>query len=144
MVTAEQWYEYQTNYKRYGLDMKPQPPKADKRPAGTAVTLQERIKIILFILLAGVLCICVIVSTAYTAGVKYEINSIAKMNAGLVGEIENLNVKIKNATNIKTLEEKALNELGMVYPSPEQFVFLSPQVKPQGDFAMLLMEHSYN
>jgi len=144
MVTAQKWYEYQTNYKRYGLDMKPQPLKAVKKQAVAAVTLAERAKAVLFLLLAGLLCICIIISTAYTAGVKYEVNSIAKVNAGLTGEIENLNVKIKNATNIRSIEEKAINELGMIYPSAEQFVFLTRQTKPQGDFAMLLMEHAYN
>ena len=144
MVTAEKWYEYQTNYKRYGLDMKPVAPKAARAPESAAVTLAERAKMILLLLLIGVLCICLIVSTAYTAGVKYEVNSVAKGNASLTGEIENLNVKIKNATNIRAVEEKAINELGMVYPSSGQFVFLTRQTKPEGDFAMLLMEHAYN
>jgi len=144
MVTAEKWHEYQTNYKRYGLDMKPQALKAVKKTESAAVSFAERVKIILFLLLAGLLCICLIISTAYTAGVKYEINLIAKENTGLTGEIENLNVKIKNATNIRTVEERAVSELGMIYPSAEQFVFLTRQVKPQGDFAMILMEHAYN
>ena len=144
MMTAEKWYEYQSGYKRYGLDMKPKTAKTARAGEPVAITLKDRVKIILFLILSGVVCLSVIISAAYAASVKYEINSIVKGNAVLQGEIENLNVKIKNATNIRTVEEKAINELGMVYPSSEQFVFLTRQSKSQGDFAMLLMEHAYN
>ena len=27
MIAAERWYEYQKNYQKYGLDMKPQPER---------------------------------------------------------------------------------------------------------------------
>lgn len=143
-MTAEKWYEYQNSYKRYGFDMRPAMAKPVKQVKAAAITFQEKAKAISLLLLAGLLCVSVIVSTAYTAGVKYEINAISKGNAALLCEIENLNVDIKNATNLRTIEEKAETELGMVYPLPEQFVFLSSQEKPQGDFAALLKEQAYN
>ena len=30
MIAAERWYEYQKNYQKYGLDMKPQPEREDR------------------------------------------------------------------------------------------------------------------
>ncbi|MCL1982782.1 MAG: hypothetical protein FWG53_06840 [Clostridiales bacterium] len=144
MMTAERWYEYQNSYKRYGIDMKPQEARPVKQASGTVITTNEKIKAITMVLFAGLLCICLIVITAYTAGVKYEINSINKGNAELMCEIQNLNVDIKNATNLRTIEAKAEEELGMIYPSPEQFVFLSASEKPQGDFAALLKEQAYD
>jgi len=144
MMTAEKWHEYQKSYKRYGFDMRPVPKKAEREAQNPAITLLDRVKIISFILFAGLLCICIIVSAAYTADVKCQINSIIKENTVLSGEIENLNVKIKNATNIKTIEQRAIDDLGMIYPAYDQTVFLSRKVPPQGDFAMLLMEQAYN
>ena len=104
----------------------------------------EKVKVLSLILVAGALCICMIVSAAYSASVKYEINMIVRVNDELTGEIENLNVKIKNATNIRTIEKKAEERLGMIYPSSEQFIFLTSHAKPQGEFAMLLIEYAYN
>jgi len=144
MMTAEKWYEYQETYKRYGLDMKPMAEKPATVPHISMITLTDKVKMILALLLIGILCVLLTISAAYTAGVKYEVNKIAKANTQLTGEIENLNVKIKNATNIKYIEERALNELGMVYPSSDQFVFLTRPEKPQGDFAMLIREQAYN
>lgn len=144
MMTAEKWYEYNSSYKKHGLDMKPREEKTVRKAPAPSITLGDKVKMIMLVFVAGILGVCVIVSAAYTANVKYEINTIVKENAELMGEIENLNVKIKNATNIRTVEEKASAELGMIYPSSEQFVFLPHHVKPEGDFAMLLIEHAYN
>lgn len=144
MMTAEQWYEHQNNYKRYGFDMKPRMAKPEKRAESLVIPSSEKVRAVLMLLLAGLFCIGAIVSTAYTASVKYEVNSISKGNAALLCEIENLNVDVKNATNIRTIEEKAVTQLGMVYPQPEQFVFLNTREKPQGDFGALLMEQAYN
>jgi len=144
MMTAEKWYEYQTDYKRYGLDMKPREDRPVREAAAPAVTLGDKIKMVSLILIAGALCVCLIISAAYAANVNYKINTISKENSELSGEIENLNVKIKNATNIRTVEKIAENELGMIYPSSEQFVFLAHHEKPKGDFAMLLIEHAFN
>jgi len=137
MMTAEKWYEYQDNYKRYGLDMKPKAVTGAAYVRNSVITLKEKAIMIMLLLLIGVLCGLLIVSAAYSAGVKYEINTVIKENDVTVGEIENLKVNIKNATNIRAIEEKALNELGMIYPSSEHFVFLSRNERTQGEFAMI-------
>ena len=137
MMTAEQWYEYQDNYKRYGLDMKPKAVNHAAAERNNEITIKEKIVMISFILLIGALCGLLIVSAAYSAGVKYDINNIIRENEQTVGEIENLKVTVKNTTNIRAVEEKAKNELGMIYPSSENFVFLTKIEKAQGEFAMI-------
>jgi len=144
MMTAQRWHEYQNSYKKYGLDMKPTVKKLVKQTSKSVVTAKDKIRLVLLVMFTGALCISLIVATAYTAGVKYEINTMIKKNVELQGEIENLNVKIKQATNIKTIEIKAQQELGMVYPDLEQSVFLTPDDTQVGDFAMLLKEQAYN
>ena len=42
------------------------------------------------------------------------------------GEIENLNVQIKSAVSLETLEYKGINQLGMVYPFEEQYIVIDP------------------
>jgi len=145
--TAERWYEER---KKYDPSVKQIETSESRemayasRPQSSTVTMQDRVKLISLLLLAGILCISIIISTAYVASVRFEINTINSQSATLQGEIENLNVRIKNATNIKTIEEKAANELGMIYPQVERFVFIQSNEKPQGDFAMRLKVQAYN
>ena len=149
-TTAERWYEDRRRYDpsmEQGKSGKPKKLRAIEpvsEPQTPEITLREKINAISLILLIGILCVCIIISTAYVASVRYDINTINRQGAVLQGEIENLNVKIKNATNIKTIEEKAMNELGMIYPPVEKFVFIQSNVRPQGDFAMRLKVQAYN
>ena len=42
MIDAERWYEYQKNYQKYGLDMKPQPeprPRVRRKAARSRITV---------------------------------------------------------------------------------------------------------
>ena len=144
MMTAEKWYEYQNNYRRHGFDMRPKVTKPVYEPKPSTVSLQERIKIISLVFLAGLLCIGLIISTAYVAGVRHEINNLSRQSLRVQGEIENLNIKVQRATNIRTIEQRAKEELGMIYPSPENFIFLSPDARPQGDFATRLRVQAFN
>lgn len=147
MMAAEKWYEYQDSYKRYGLDMKPRTVKKENiksKSAGTGINAKDKFRLIMLTIFTGILCVGLILSTAYAASVKYHINSLIKENAVIQGEIENLNVKIESASNIQIVEEKAATELGMVYPNPEQLVFIDGNGEMVKDFALVLKEQAYN
>lgn len=144
MMPAEQWYEYQDNYKKYGFDMKPKKVIVIKQKKKSVVTTKDRIAMLILTIIMGALCVFGIITTAYAASVKYEINNVIKENAVITGEIENLTVKINEANNIQAIEQKATTELGMVYPDPNEFIYLNNTEAPTQDFALLLMEEAYN
>lgn len=144
MMPAEQWYEYQDNYKRYGIDMKPKKASAIKQKKKSSVTPRDRVAMIFLTIIIGMLCVSVIITTAYSASIKYEINNIIKENGVITGEIENLTVKLNQANNIQAIEQKAMTELGMIYPDPNEFVYIKPEDEPVRDFALLLREEAYN
>lgn len=145
MMAAEKWYEYQDSYKRYGIDMKPRTVKKGniKSNSNTVINAKDKFRLLLLTAFIGVLCIGVILTTAYAASIKYHINTMIKENTVIQGEIENLNVKIESASNIQIVEAKA-TELGMVYPTAEQLVFIDGTQAPVKDFAMALKEQAYN
>ncbi len=145
MMTAEQWYEYQDTYKRYGLEMQPKQLNriASREAAKPVFTTGEIGRVLTAMILIGALVIGVIVASAYCASVKYENNALIKENAQLENDIRDLNVKLNMAANINTVEQRALDELGMVYPSPSQFVFLTDEETPGGDFAFAIKEIAY-
>lgn len=146
MTTAE-WYEHQNKYRKYGIEMKEREEceqEALLESQNSSVTVQDKIKIILLLLFVGVLCVSVIISSAYVATVRHEINTITRQSNDIRGQIENLHVQIERATNIRIIEERAKNELGMIYPSGSEIVFLSDERWPEGDFAMRLREQASN
>ena len=150
MTAAERWYEYQKNYQKYGLDMKPQPEREErsrrrrsaKKPA---ISAGEGKKAALsLVMIAGIAMIMLIIITAYSANLQYNINSMLKENRALAGEIENLQVKVYSANNIEYVESKATGELGMVYPSESSKVYITNDDIPEEGFADMLREKAYN
>ena len=147
MMAAEKWYEYQDNYKRYGFDMKPKTIKQENiksKSSNTGINAKDKYRLLLLTIFAGVLCVGLILSTAYAASVKYHINEMIKENSVIQGEIENLNVKIESASNIQIVESRAATELGMIYPTSEQLVFVDNNKETVKDFALVLKEQAYN
>ena len=144
MIPAEQWYEYQESYKKYGFDMKPRETKVNKQKPKAVISAKDKTRLIMLIVFLGTLCIGIIVSTAYAAKLQYDINTILNENNILQGEIDNLNVAIKKESNIAIIGEKATIELGMIYPQGSQIVRLGEKKVEVSDFAMTLKEQAYN
>ncbi|HPR24632.1 MAG TPA: cell division protein FtsL [Bacillota bacterium] len=142
MITAEQWYEQQTNYTKYGFDMKPR--ASSERPGNSSgVTVADRKRLMFLVVVAGLICIGIIISSAYAASVAFTNNQLKEQNAALQSEVETLEIKIQSANNIRTIEEKATGELGMVYPEGEQYVVLSGEEKTADDFGSLLKKQAF-
>lgn len=151
MIEPERWYEYQKNYQRYGFDMKPQPERETraerhrKRKRKIVIPVGNGRKVAFsMVLLVGIVMIALIIVTAYSANVRYNINSVIKENQELMGEIENLQVKLYSANNVNYIEGKAVGELKMVYPEAENRVYITVDDIPESGFADMLKEKAYN
>lgn len=103
-----------------------------------------RKKILFSIIIAGLLCIIMVVLTAYSAELKCENNDLLRDNRALQGEIDTLNVKIKSANNIEHIEKVAIEKLGMVYPNSGECIYLDQESEPEANFAMIIRERAYN
>lgn len=150
MIAPEKWYEHQREYQRYGIDMKPKPQRQMRSqrkrkikkitlPAGNGRKLAFST-----VLAAGIAMIMLIIITAYSAGIRYDINTKIKENQALMGEIENLQVKLYSANNIDYVEGKAISELGMTYPSAKNSVYITSDDMPAPGFADMIKEDAYN
>lgn len=105
---------------------------------------QDKKRILTGTVLIGLICILMVVITAYSAELKCENNELLTSNEAVQGEIDTLTVKIKSANNIEHIEEVATQELGMVYPSEGECVYVSEADMPDENFAMELREQAYN
>ncbi len=137
MLAAEKKYAiYEDYYNEY-------PEKTYSQKRKIKLSTGEKIKLILTVFGLGAMCIVMIMSSAYTSQIKYNINSINKEISMVEGEIENLIVAIEKESEIVSVEEKALS-LGMIYPSGEQMVFLENNIPKESDFAAVLRKEAYN
>lgn len=150
MIAPERWYEHQREYQRYGIDMKPQPERkmrSQRKRKIKKITLPARNgkKLALStVVILGLAMIFLIIVTAYSASLRYDINSMIKESQVVMGEIENLQVKIYSANNINYIEGKATGELGMVYPSSNSSVYLTSDDMPEPGFADIIKQEAYN
>lgn len=144
MIAANEWYEYQQQYRKFSFDMKPAELicTQDKRKSRTSP--KDRLGLMALTVLMGLIFVAMIIVSAYGANIKYDINSLSKENAVIQGEIENLNVEIKSEVNIDNIEERAINELGMVYPEVDQYRYLGSEEDTRHNLASVIKEKAYN
>jgi hypothetical protein len=133
---------------RHGL--KPLPaalvkPKTKPAPARSkdGISVLDKGGILLLLLLAGILGIGMIIASAWMSSIQYEINRIEKSAEMTLTEIEKLSVKIEKGTGINVVELRAAGELGMVYPTAEQTVYIEGEPAPVNDFAQYIRENAY-
>lgn len=144
MIAAEQWYQHQESYQKYGLDMKPKTQRRKPQPQKRVFTDKDMLRIIGLIIAAGVISIGMIISTSFAAQIKYNTNQMMEQNHILESEIGNLNVELYAATSIETIEQKATEDLGMVYPGSSQIVYVNGSDIPKDGFAQSMKEQAYN
>lgn len=144
MIAADQWYEYQQQYRKFSFDMKPVESVCDHDKNKARTSPKDRLGLMALTVLMGLILVGMIIVSAYGANIKYDINNLAKENAVIQGEIENLNVKIKSAVNIGAIEERAINELGMIYPEVSQFRYLGIEPGTTHNLASIIKESAYN
>ncbi len=142
MFSPEKWYEYEMRYKEYGIDMKPEKEtkRRERARSGIAFSMRDKIFLIFLLVFIGVISVGSIQVAAYAADVQCKMNDLIKENTVVSGEIENLSVKLNKANNIEAIEEKATATLGMVYPNPNDFVYIEVVQDKNVDFALLLNE----
>lgn len=104
----------------------------------------DKKRILTSAIMIGIICILMVVFTAYSAELRCENNELMSANEALQGEIDTLNVKIKSANNIDHIESVATGKLGMIYPGEGQCVYVSNEDAPEGNFAMVIKEQAYH
>lgn len=150
MIAPERWYEHQKQYQQYGLDMKPEPKRRmrsdrNKRVRKLVIPSGAGKKMAFSTVLAiGAAMIMLIIITAYAANLRYDINSMIKDNQAVMGEIENLQVKLCSANNVDYIEGKAVGTMKMIYPKDKNKIYIYTDDMPERGFADIIKEKAYN
>lgn len=156
MIAPEQWYEYQRQYQKYGIDMRPESEMVSRRKKreeekkarisrGLVLSIGSDHRIMLsLILISVVVLMMVVVITSYAAKITYDINTIKTENDVISGEIEDLDVQMLSSSTITYIEGQAKSKLGMTNPDSKHCVYLSSSDVPEEGFADILKEKAYN
>jgi len=156
MIAPQEWYEYQRQYQKYGLDMKPKtervPARRKRKEAKDTSLLTDILsvpkagnkKLMLTVLLIGALVvIMLVVTSSYAAKLTYDINKLQVENDALIGEIEDLDVKMMSSSNISYIEETARKELGMKSAGANNCVYITSEDAPEEGFADILKQKAF-
>lgn len=109
----------------------------------TLATGNGKKRIIIGLLAVTILCLTIIGIRAYTSSLQYDINKINNQIANQQWSQRNLEAQIKSANTLSNLENEAL-QLGLVYPTFDEIIYLENEEKPEvHDFALALRETAY-
>lgn len=101
-----------------------------------------RTRIFILVMLICVFSVGLVWLNAQSSKLQYEINSINNKITETSWAIRDLEVTVKSKTNITNLEDKAV-EIGMVFPSSRDIVYLRGDTPRVQDFALALRENVY-
>ena len=102
-----------------------------------------RNKTVFSIVLVGMICILLVVLSAYSAELKMTNNQLDQNNRILQDEIDTLDVKIKAANSLEHIETVATSKLGMVYANENECIYLSKTAAPKRNLASIIKENAY-
>ena len=152
MIAPQEWYEYQKQYQKYGLDMKPQRKREERnvrkrtRPFKKDMALvfgPDKKAALALIVMGCIIFVMIVVMTAYASSIRYQINKVEAQNETLWTEIKNLESKASNQSDMQYIEGKAAKKLGMVSASTANTVFITTDDLPEPGFADLIREKAY-
>ena len=152
MIAAEQWYEFQEQYQKYGLEMKPRESRKareQRRRAARAKAsmdlsiLKDRKLILLGVAALAATMIVLIIMTAYAASIKYDISVVEAENNVLWDDIKHLQSSQTTLNGVGYVEQRADEVLDMKTAPASQIVYISGSDVPQDGFANVLKSKAY-
>lgn len=116
---------YSVDYQRQKIEQQKVSIDAEMQNRQHAALLEKKKRRTLFnFVLIGLILVLFVASAAYSSSIAYENNAMVEQNEAINANIQELKVKIQSTMNIGMVENAALKELGMIYPTESQIVQL--------------------
>lgn len=96
------------------------------------------------VMLIGAILLIIVLFSAASANVKLDNNRLEGKNANIEAEIAAIKGDMSNVSNINIIEEKAMNELGMVRPNKSNIINVDGRKSGKIDLANAIKEEAYN
>ena len=143
MTAAEQRYRYEEQYpeRGYGFEVRKSISRRERKER--EMSAKDRARFLMLIFAAGLVCLMIIVVTAYGASINYTNNQLRESNKALRSEVDTLEIRLQSANNIAEIQDQAMNDLGMIYAEGRAYVDLTEAEEAPEDLAVVLKDNAY-
>ena len=124
MQTAEKFDYYNSESVNDKKEEKQGIKKGDAKEKVRRFRYQKRL-MFRALFMAAIVMVVGIGFTAYGTSIKYQINETNLAIEKLQTEIDDLNLQVTANTAPEVIEQKAISELGMEYPTASQYVYIN-------------------
>lgn len=99
--------------------------KTKQKEKNTTIATKSKVKLVaLSVVVLGV-CLGILLLNAYVSQLKYELLSLNKSKEELIEEKSLLEIKIDKMKQSDWIEQAAISQLGMSYPTQDQIIYVS-------------------
>lgn len=91
----------------------------------------------------GAFCVTMVFMTVVAASLKQGNNELEQENAYIQAEIDAIESKISSASNITTIESKAVGTYGMIYPDSDNYIALTDEETEEMNLASTIKAEAY-
>lgn len=116
------------------------PKTQPKSPVSRAVLVRS----VILLVIAGILLVGTVWMSAKATEIKYSINKTNKEIRTIENEITSLKVKIEGANGIESVEEYAIKELKMKYPTANQCIYIEEDAVVRDTLSAEIREKAYS
>jgi cell division protein FtsL len=121
LVVAQRKHEYYALEDAQKEQIAKQSPVSQKRQKMRAA---HKIQIIFCVVMVASLCVAILLGYVSLTETKYRVHALETEIKQLEGQIENYRVQAETFKKSTIVEERAIVELGMQYPTKNQMVYL--------------------
>lgn len=83
---------------------------------------KQNSRMLAIVIIAGIMCLMMVVMSAFAANLNQENNQLQKKNDYIQAEVDSLNTKINDASNINKIEKTATEKFGMVHSESQNCI----------------------
>lgn len=100
-------------------------------------------KLVASMIVVGIIFIGIVLLGARATQLQYNINTLERENLDLENQITMLGIEIDSTVSFESVEDYAVNKLGMKYPKQNQVVYLSEDATVDQNLANVIREKIY-
>jgi hypothetical protein len=139
----ENEFDFRQGFKPLLASAPGKPRDTARAKTGKAVSAPDITAMVLILIFAGLIGVGMTVASSWMSSIQYDINRVVRATEETYAEIEKLTVKIEKGTGIGVIEHRATSELGMIYPTADQVVYIEEEPPSINDFAQYIKENAY-
>lgn len=112
--------------------------------ARETITTSSTLKIVAVMALIGIIAIGIVLLGARATQLQYNINTLERENIELENQITMLGIQIDSTVSFESIEDYAVNKLGMKYPNQKQVIYIAEDAKVSENLADTIRNKIYS